>query len=350
VNTLADPCVLPEGTHVLVPGAVCGRCAFDSGASRWAVETWTKITSEAYEKGGAPRTQADPDVVIDHVFDFAEKMLESQRDLAKKLLAANQQAGRDAQEELELAGLDARTQADQILEAARKQADAVYEAAREQSAELIKVAREQAESIFSNVRVKLAESRPSSGNGAATGLSPSDHSNLALEDDQEVVIYIQTDDEAVAAQVFAAVDELSLLLGYQQPIEESLERGSFFRRAKAHVAAGLSSDAVTDRLTKVERAIELTVIDAKQADVDDKTAQAVQRLISSLADVPQACIRVGSILLVKYHNGYGPVILTRTLSQVEIRALERFPEIQTHPNLALTALATAIESMEVVVE
>ncbi|MEZ0071523.1 ANTAR domain-containing response regulator [Planotetraspora sp. GP83] len=162
-----------------------------------------------------------------------------------------------------------------------------------------------------------------------------------------VEAYLATDDEPTARRVFAALDEVARLLGYQDPVEESLERGSIWRRAKAALRSGLSSREVRERLIKVERALEVVALDARQAEVDGKFAEAVSVLVASLADVPEACLRVGSILLVKHYNNTGPVLVTRNLSQLEMRALERYPEIQAHPKTTLAALATAVASLEI---
>jgi hypothetical protein len=112
------------------------------------------------------------------------------------------------------------------------------------------------------------------------------------------------------------------------------------------LARGVSAKDVTDRLTKVERALELTYLDSKQAEVDSATAGAVQQLIESISDIDRACIRAGSLLVIKFLAAGESVILVRNLSQLEIRAFERCPEIQTKPETALNALSTVIESME----
>ncbi|WP_345626463.1 hypothetical protein [Rugosimonospora acidiphila] len=52
------------------------------------------------------------------------------------------------------------------------------------------------------------------------------------------------------------------------------------------------------------------------------------------------------MLIIKYQNEQGPVLLMRSLSQLEIRALERYPEIQMHPGKALEALSAAIMQLE----
>ena len=84
------------------------------------------------------------------------------------------------------------------------------------------------------------------------------------------------------------------------------------------------------------------MIDSRQAQIDSQAATAVRNLVSALNKVPTACVRVGSILFIKYTKSDGPVVLVRTLSQVEIRILEHYPEIQQKPEKALEALALAV--------
>jgi hypothetical protein len=85
-----------------------------------AVETWTKITQDAFGKiGDAPKSAPNPDQVIDQVFDFAEKMLEGQRDFAKKMLGMSERVGEAARDELESAGEKVRGQVEAGTEAAR---------------------------------------------------------------------------------------------------------------------------------------------------------------------------------------------------------------------------------------
>jgi len=161
-----------------------------------------------------------------------------------------------------------------------------------------------------------------------------------------VDVYLATDDATTAERVFSAVDELVIALGYGEPLNVEIQRGSLFRRSKAAARRVLSSDELTSRLKKVERAIELASLDVRQAEVDSVEAQAVTRLIEALKEIPHACIRAGSVFVVKYEGSHGPVILARNLSPLEVHTLESFPEIQTNPRTALEALATAIASRD----
>lgn len=155
-------------------------------------------------------------------------------------------------------------------------------------------------------------------------------------------IYLDTDDRAAAARVFGAADSLVRVIGYDGPFDEEIVYGSIFRRAKAVAMEAATSEELRERLIQLERLIELNVLESKQAAVNVREAQAARMLIDSIADVPQACLRLGSVLVVKYQDGGGPVLLTRNLSQLEMHALERFPEIQKNPRQVLDALATAV--------
>lgn len=157
-----------------------------------------------------------------------------------------------------------------------------------------------------------------------------------------VDIYLDTNDRAAAAAVFAAADSLVRIYGYDGPFDEEISYGSIFRRAKAVAMEAATSQELRERLIQLERIIELNILDSKQAAVNVREAQAARMLIDSVADIPQACLRLGSVLVVKYQDSGGPVLLSRNLSQLEVHALERFPEIQKNPRQVLDALATAV--------
>lgn len=165
-----------------------------------------------------------------------------------------------------------------------------------------------------------------------------------------VEVFIGTEDELQQDRILAAVDRVVDALGYDGPTDVQVEKGSIFRRSKATAKNGLSSEALRSRLAKVERAVELQAIDVHQAQADKTASEAVAALLRELKDVPSACLRIQSILLVKFPGPEGPVLLARTMSQAEIIALDKFPEIQSRPDRALAALATAVQSLDSVTD
>jgi hypothetical protein len=151
-----------------------------------------------------------------------------------------------------------------------------------------------------------------------------------------VSVYLDSDDASTAERVIRYVDEFVELLGYDGPIGQTIEHGSFLRRSLAKIKVALTSDEVRDLIVKAERAVEVHYLDSEQA---------VSNMIGALADVPNACIQVGSILFIKYSGPQGPVVLSKNLTPKEIKTLERFPGIQKEPHKVLEYLAIAQESI-----
>jgi hypothetical protein len=64
-----------------------------------AFESWTKSVQQTFGQAGSgtsPVPSVDPNEIVDQVFDFAEKLLEGQRQFAKNLMAASVQAAEAA--------------------------------------------------------------------------------------------------------------------------------------------------------------------------------------------------------------------------------------------------------------
>ena len=163
--------------------------------------------------------------------------------------------------------------------------------------------------------------------------------------DIAVDVYLDTSDSEVIDDVMSRVDDLIEVMGYRQVGDIEVERGSIFRRSRA--AADQVTDELKSRLMKVERAFELAQLELRQADVDIREADAVNKLLASLENVPRACLRVGSVLVIKYPHPAAdePVVIVRNLSQLELHVLSRFPEIQRFPETALQALTMTLENV-----
>jgi hypothetical protein len=165
-----------------------------------------------------------------------------------------------------------------------------------------------------------------------------------LAEFQEIPLqfYLDTDSEAKAREVFAAIDNLANTIGIYNIEPAEIQRGSFTRRSKGVIASAFEDRSVQQRLQTVERLLELWQVDPRQADVDQRTSEALARVIESLNGVPRACIRFGSLLIVKYQDTSGDVLLRRQLSQPEIWAVEKYPELQTRPETILQTLTLAV--------
>jgi len=162
----------------------------------------------------------------------------------------------------------------------------------------------------------------------------------------DVYIYLDTDDNSKAQWVAASVDELLDVAGFDGPLQARVERGSFIRRSRAARKNGITASQARTALANIERIAELYSIDEKRVQVDSQFANLMAALIKSLDGIENACIRAGSTVILKYEENGRTVIRTRPLTLVEVRALEKYPEIQNSPKNMMEALAMAVEKLE----
>jgi alpha-D-ribose 1-methylphosphonate 5-phosphate C-P lyase len=150
----------------------------------------------------------------------------------------------------------------------------------------------------------------------------------------------ETPDGAIKA-ISSAIKEVLSAYGFEVADEFPEIKGSWFKKWFVKSKDTLSRPEVTERLDKVERAIELQVLNRPQADIDEKQSSAIANLIKALENVPNAAIQSGSVLVVKLTTPNGPVIQARTLSQDEMVQLENNQLLLQEPSKVLYELSAA---------
>lgn len=150
----------------------------------------------------------------------------------------------------------------------------------------------------------------------------------------------QTPDGAINA-LSVAIDDVLAAFGFTVADEFPEIRGSWFKKWFAKTMEALSQPEVIERLEKIERAVELKAVDKPQADVDEKQAGAIAKLITSLNNVPNAAVQAGSVLVIKLTTNNGPIIQARTLSQDEMLELENNQLLLQDPAEVLCKLNAA---------
>lgn len=153
----------------------------------------------------------------------------------------------------------------------------------------------------------------------------------------------ETPDGAINA-ISNAISEVLIAYGFTVADEFPEIKGSWFKKWFAKSKEVLSQPEVIERLEKIERAVELKAIDKPQADVDEKQAGAIAKLIKSLEKVPNAAVQAGSVLVVKLTTPKGAVIQARTLSQEEMVELENNQLLLQDPSDVLCKLTAACNS------
>lgn len=153
--------------------------------------------------------------------------------------------------------------------------------------------------------------------------------------------YIDRTPQGAVVAISDAVDDVLAAFGFVIADEFPEIRGSWFKKWFAKSKEMLSQPEVLERLEKIERAVVIKAIDKPQADVDDKQAAAIAKLIKCLDKIPNAAIQAGSVLVVKLTVNGAPIIQARTLTQEEMIQLENNQLLLQDPAQVLSRLNDA---------
>jgi hypothetical protein len=98
--------------------------------------------------------------------------------------------------------------------------------------------------------------------------------------------------------------------------------GSWIKKWFIKSSELLTQKDFTDRMLKIERAIELSKLAAPQASIDERQVETIAKLIKSVENVPEATFQIGSILLIKTTHRSKTQIRVKTLNTQEMINLE----------------------------
>jgi len=119
-----------------------------------------------------------------------------------------------------------------------------------------------------------------------------------------------------------------------------MRKGAHKKRLLPWLRRMLKRPDMASRLKKVERAAELEIIDKKQATIDKDLALGVQALLTAASNTPNAVFNIGSILVLKLTTpDQGEIIITSSLTQEQMKALNANPLILTQPHNILKSLS-----------
>jgi len=149
-------------------------------------------------------------------------------------------------------------------------------------------------------------------------------------------------DEKTRQDIVSAVEQLFAPLGFERSYELADESGSWWKKLLLRTRDFFTSSDVQRRLRTAEEAIEAHYLDKPQAEANHLQAGAAAQLIAALGTTPNACIQVGTLLLVKATTPDGQsAVITRTLTKDELRRIEENQAMLKRPEQVLEWLQTA---------
>jgi len=133
-----------------------------------------------------------------------------------------------------------------------------------------------------------------------------------------------------------AIQGLGESFGFVVAEEFPPESGSWWKRFVMKTKEMLTHREVTGRLKKAEKAVEAAYLDKPQAEANHHQADAAASVITSLQNTANACVQVGTLLVIKAtdENGQSGVFAT-TLSATDIQRLESDRSILRQPHRVL---------------
>jgi hypothetical protein len=153
-------------------------------------------------------------------------------------------------------------------------------------------------------------------------------------------VFLSKADSEQVANISKAIERVLTVFGFEFSDEFPEITGSWFKKWFAKTKEVITEPELSERLEKIERAIEIKGLHKPQSEIDKNQAEAIATLIKALEVVPNATINCGSILLVKTNDEKNDFcIQARTLTQKEMVCLEKNQNILKSPHDVLEKLS-----------
>lgn len=143
-------------------------------------------------------------------------------------------------------------------------------------------------------------------------------------------------DRRMVNTLLHAIYEITEEVGFQKADEFPEQSGSWWKTLVLKTKKALTHKEVQDLLAKLERAADINYLDKPQAEANKAQAEGTSSLILALNSTSNACIQVGSLLLVKVTSSDGKACtIARTLSNKELKHLEENQAMLRNPEQIL---------------
>lgn len=166
-----------------------------------------------------------------------------------------------------------------------------------------------------------------------------DLSDVKLRRYVPVRIFLSESDRRKTRGVENALKQVLQALHFDVSTEFPGEEGSWWKRLFAGTREAMTQPEVIERLSKVERAVELRGINVPQSEVAKNEAEAVAVLLKAIEGIESVAIQTGSVLIVKSPTPSGGArVHARVLTPVEVAFIEKNQRLLGAPDELLRQL------------
>ena len=155
-----------------------------------------------------------------------------------------------------------------------------------------------------------------------------------------VQVYAAQERPRAIKQLTDALSTYLASLGFEVADDFPPERGSWYKRWIARAKSLLTNKETQERLQKLERALQVAILEKPQAEADKLEAEGAAALIQAVAAAPDAICRVGSIVVLKVTGQDGkPKLVVQTLTPTEMIEAEKNKSLLRSPLQLLEMLS-----------
>lgn len=129
-----------------------------------------------------------------------------------------------------------------------------------------------------------------------------------------------------------ACGEFMEALGFELKTKNEPVYGSFYQQLKFWMKKEKTQKELDDIFQKGKLALETKYLNVPTAEASAKLAEAASKVIESLANIDDAAIRLGAIVIVKTKKEGKSILLVETVSPTLANTLDSMPNILTNPS------------------
>jgi hypothetical protein len=158
-------------------------------------------------------------------------------------------------------------------------------------------------------------------------------------------IYLDTNEPELIFEAYESILSFIEYMNFEKVCELKSEKGSWKKKLVAKTKEYLTSEDFNNHLKKAEYAVEANLILKQQSEIDKNQSEALLNILKAVESIPNAAIRIGSLLVVKVTNKEGEVnVQVRTLSITELHYLNKYPDLLNKPNQILSAITEEVNN------
>lgn len=151
-------------------------------------------------------------------------------------------------------------------------------------------------------------------------------------------IYISEDNpekfETIRKAAFKVAEINKIYLGFPGP----KIKGSILQWFKGAFDIFSEKTRLSDRIEKIETALEVQNIDRPRAQIDRELAGAVAELITALSSVDEGVLALGSLVLIKLSNENKGKVISFNMTKTQLEMLNKNPDLLKNPEALLKLL------------